>query len=112
MLSSMDANDYTPNFPLKLMTKDVGYAMSEGVNNGSALRMAANMKLCWGRCLAGTTFFYLCCLSYTFTFAQAGKDQVSAITTALRGREFARALQLVQPALQRSPSNAQLWTLQ
>ena len=41
MLSSMEANDYTPNFPLKLMTKDVGYAMSEAVNNHSALRTAA-----------------------------------------------------------------------
>jgi 3-hydroxyisobutyrate dehydrogenase len=41
MISSMTANDYTPNFPLKLMTKDIGYAIREGASNGVALQTAA-----------------------------------------------------------------------
>jgi len=41
MVSSMAANDYTPNFPLKLMTKDIGYAIGEGASNGVALQTAA-----------------------------------------------------------------------
>ena len=41
MLSSMAANDYTPNFPLKLMTKDIGYAMREGAAYGLTLQTAA-----------------------------------------------------------------------
>ena len=30
MMASMAADDFTPNFPLKLMTKDIGYAIQEG----------------------------------------------------------------------------------
>lgn len=41
MLTSMGANDYTPNFPLKLMMKDVGYAMREASNNHFTLQTAA-----------------------------------------------------------------------
>ena len=29
MLTSMESNDFTPNFPLKLMAKDIGYAIKE-----------------------------------------------------------------------------------
>ena len=42
---------------------------------------------------------------------QTANDQVQSITSALRSREFERALQLLQPALQNSPNNAQLWML-
>jgi 3-hydroxyisobutyrate dehydrogenase len=40
MLASMAASDYTPNFPLKLMTKDLGYAMSEASREGISLETA------------------------------------------------------------------------
>jgi tetratricopeptide (TPR) repeat protein len=45
-------------------------------------------------------------------FGQAANDRVSAITSALRSGEFEKALQLIQPALQESPKNPQLWMLQ
>jgi tetratricopeptide (TPR) repeat protein len=53
---------------------------------------------------------FFSCFTQT-TAAQAGSDQVGAITSALRGADFSGALQLLQPALQQSPT-AQLWTLQ
>jgi 3-hydroxyisobutyrate dehydrogenase len=40
MVTSMAANDYTPNFPLKLMTKDIGYAMNEASREGVSLETA------------------------------------------------------------------------
>jgi 3-hydroxyisobutyrate dehydrogenase len=40
MLTSMAADDFTPNFPLKLMTKDIGYAVQEGVRCGLTLQTA------------------------------------------------------------------------
>ena len=47
-----------------------------------------------------------------WAFGQIGQDTVVSITTALRTRDFGKALQLLQPALQQSPKDAQLWTLQ
>ena len=41
MLISVGANDFTPNFPLKLMTKDIGYAIKEAESCGIPLRTAA-----------------------------------------------------------------------
>jgi 3-hydroxyisobutyrate dehydrogenase len=41
MLTAMTADDFTPNFPLKLMTKDIGYAMREGERCGRPLQTAA-----------------------------------------------------------------------
>jgi 3-hydroxyisobutyrate dehydrogenase len=41
MLASMAAGDFTPNFPLKLMTKDIGYAINEGARCGVPLETAA-----------------------------------------------------------------------
>lgn len=41
IVSSMKTNDYAPNFPLKLMTKDLGYAISEAKNAGASLTTAA-----------------------------------------------------------------------
>jgi tetratricopeptide (TPR) repeat protein len=43
--------------------------------------------------------------------AQTAKEQVGAITAALRAGQFDKALQLLQPELQQSPKNPQLWTL-
>jgi tetratricopeptide (TPR) repeat protein len=45
-------------------------------------------------------------------FGQVASDRVSAITSALRSGEFEKALQLIEPALQESPKNPQLWMLQ
>jgi len=44
-------------------------------------------------------------------FAQTASDRVSAITSALSSGEFDKALQLIEPALQGSPKNPQLWML-
>jgi tetratricopeptide (TPR) repeat protein len=43
---------------------------------------------------------------------QTATERVQSITSALRDREFSNALQLLQPALQTSPNNSQLWMLQ
>ena len=40
MLTSMESNDFTPNFPLKLMTKDIGYAIKEAETRGVPLETA------------------------------------------------------------------------
>jgi 3-hydroxyisobutyrate dehydrogenase len=40
MLSTMATNDFTPNFPLKLMTKDLGYAIREAADRGVTLQTA------------------------------------------------------------------------
>jgi 3-hydroxyisobutyrate dehydrogenase len=40
MLASMAADDFTPNFPLKLMTKDIGYAIAEAAAKGLTLQTA------------------------------------------------------------------------
>ncbi len=45
-------------------------------------------------------------------FAQTAADQIGLITSALRNQDFAEALVLLGPRLQRSPRNAQLWTMQ
>jgi tetratricopeptide (TPR) repeat protein len=47
-----------------------------------------------------------------WAFAQSSGDKIGTIASALRAREFDKALQLLRPALQQSPNNAQLWTLQ
>lgn len=41
MLAAMAADDYTPNFPLKLMAKDIGYAIREASALGLTLQTAA-----------------------------------------------------------------------
>ncbi len=43
--------------------------------------------------------------------AQTTSEQVGAITSALRVGQFDKALQLLQPELQRGSKNPQLWTL-
>jgi tetratricopeptide (TPR) repeat protein len=50
--------------------------------------------------------------SLVLALAQTSADGIGAITSALRDREFDKALQLLQPALLKSPQSAQLWTLQ
>ena len=46
------------------------------------------------------------------TLAQTASDRVGAITSALRSREFEKALKVIQPELQKFPKNPQLWMLQ
>ena len=43
---------------------------------------------------------------------QAMSDQVQVITSALRNHEYAKALELLRPAVQSSPKNPQLWMFQ
>lgn len=40
MLTAMASKDFTPNFPLRLMTKDIGYAIKEAENRGLPLQTA------------------------------------------------------------------------
>jgi 3-hydroxyisobutyrate dehydrogenase len=40
IIGRMTTPDYTPNFMLKLMTKDIGYAIKEGANRGQDLKTA------------------------------------------------------------------------
>jgi len=50
------------------------------------------------------------CLSCAF--AQTPGDRIALIVSALREQEFAKALELLRPALKEAPENAQLWTMQ
>ena len=43
---------------------------------------------------------------------QSAKNRIETIASALRNREFDNALQLLQPALQASPKDPQLWMFQ
>lgn len=45
-----------------------------------------------------------------FAVAQAS-DPLAPVTSALRAGQFAKALQLLQPELEKSPKNGRLWTL-
>ncbi len=48
----------------------------------------------------------------TATRGQTPNQQVQSITSALRVRDFSKALELLQPAIQASPNSSQLWMLQ
>lgn len=43
---------------------------------------------------------------------QTSNEPLGSITSALQSRDFQRALQLLEPALEKSPRNPQLWMLQ
>ena len=51
-------------------------------------------------------------LVLSLAFAQTVGDQIGLIASALQNQDFAKALELLGPSLQRSPSNAQLWAMQ
>jgi len=51
-------------------------------------------------------------LFFSYTFAQTAVDRAGPIASALRNQDFGEALELLRPALQESPENAQLWTMQ
>ena len=61
------------------------------------------------------TFVILTAISLVFVAyasAQTAPDRTDAIAAALQRRDFATALELLRPALQESPNNAQLWAMQ
>jgi tetratricopeptide (TPR) repeat protein len=58
----------------------------------------------WFRLLLALFFAHLLLVAQT-------TDVIGPITSALRSGQFDEALQLLQPELQRSPRNAQLWAL-
>jgi tetratricopeptide (TPR) repeat protein len=70
-----------------------------------------------GRCgirptsLCAHVFFLLWLLSGG-AGAQNAAEGFEPVASALRNREFQKALELLGPALQRSPGNAQLWAMQ
>src|SRR5579859_2384336 len=47
----------------------------------------------------------------SFLIAQSATDEVGRVTSALRAGQFVKALQLLQPELEKDPKNTQLWTL-
>ena len=49
---------------------------------------------------------------FAVSLEAATKEQIEAITSALRAREYDKAVALTQTALQASPDDAQVWTLQ
>ena len=51
-------------------------------------------------------------LLLSVALAQSAQDQAVAIASALRNGQFEQALELLRPALQQSPGNAELWTMQ
>jgi tetratricopeptide (TPR) repeat protein len=67
------------------------------------------MRRCW-------RFLGQACLLLAFScfpvLGQSSADPKIAVTAALRAGDFGKALELLQPALQRFPVNPQLWTLQ
>src|SRR5207247_10389757 len=58
----------------------------------------------------GLTIVLLACNSVAFS--QTHETQIEPISSALRAREFDKAVELSRTALRESPNNAQLWTLQ
>lgn len=54
----------------------------------------------------------LCFLFPPVAWTQASADPTQAIASALNDQQFDRALQLLQPALQQFPGNAELWAMQ
>lgn len=51
-------------------------------------------------------------LLFSCALAQTSGDRIDPIASALQSQEFAKALELLRPALQQSPGNAQLWAMQ
>src|SRR3989440_207105 len=58
----------------------------------------------------GLAIVLLAC--HSVTFSQIHENQIEPISSALRAREFDKAVELSRFALRESPNNAQLWTLQ
>jgi len=50
--ASAAANDFTPNFPLRLMAKDLGYAISEASSRGLLLLTASSALVVFKQAIA------------------------------------------------------------
>jgi tetratricopeptide (TPR) repeat protein len=62
------------------------------------------------RGILGLAILFFACNSAAFS--QSSESQIEPITSALRARDYDRAVELSRAALETSPTNAQLWTLQ
>jgi tetratricopeptide (TPR) repeat protein len=51
-------------------------------------------------------------LLLSIALAQTAQDRIAPIAAALRNQQFDQALELLHAALQQSPGNAELWTMQ
>lgn len=51
-------------------------------------------------------------LVLSIALAQTAQDRIGPIAAALRNQQFDQALELLRTALQQSPGNAELWTMQ
>jgi len=49
---------------------------------------------------------------HSLAFSQTSSSQIAPITSALSAKDYDKAVQLSRSALQESPNNSQLWTLQ
>jgi tetratricopeptide (TPR) repeat protein len=73
---------------------------------------ARSLKLMHVRFVGRMCVFVLLLTLRLSVAGQNENEQVAAIVASLRSGEFDRALELLQPALQQSPKNPQLWMLQ
>src|SRR5258708_1806464 len=58
-------------------------------------------------CLLLTAVLFL-----SSALGQTAGDRIEAIASEMRNQEYEKALQLLRPALQEFPQNAELWTIQ
>src|SRR5919197_3004918 len=72
-----------------------------GDNSGMRLSLRRNLQ---AGLLAGSSVVAL--------LAQNSSNPVAVASEALRARKFAEARQILQPAIEKSPGNKQLWMLQ
>ncbi|HET6181858.1 MAG TPA: tetratricopeptide repeat protein [Candidatus Sulfotelmatobacter sp.] len=64
-------------------------------------------------CALATTLFPVALILFVFyTSAQTSDDPLALIASALQNKQFKEALDLLGPAIQKSPQNAQLWAMQ
>ncbi len=62
------------------------------------------------RGILGLAVLLIAC--HSAAFSQSSESQIEPITSALRSRDYDRAVELSRAALKISPNNVQLWTLQ
>jgi tetratricopeptide (TPR) repeat protein len=70
--------------------------------------MAASPRTFQCKCALGLLFPFVCVIA----IAHGALNEESRIASAIRDGNYPEALQLLGPALHRSPGNAQLWTMQ
>src|SRR5579862_6117111 len=59
-----------------------------------------------------TCIFLAFVLLLPCALSQTAGDRVDLVVSALQDHDFAKALELLRPALQRAPGSAQLWAMQ